>query len=187
MDVKKEYQIAIDELNVIVPEIVKKRENVDEVVDDILDILIDAYLLGIFHASEMMGEEISTKNIANMQNVIYREIDGKTFVERATEHILLGDFGRLQTLTESEFHRVYNTAVEDGVKSSRQTQNVTKTWVTVRDDRVRETHEYLEGRTIPMNEEFYTFDGDHAPFPSAFERAENNVNCRCILEYQREL
>jgi hypothetical protein len=185
MDVKKDYQIAIDELNVIVPEIMNKRNSVAEVIEDILDILIDAYILGQEHASQMMNQRVDA-GFVQMQNVIYRQIDGMTFADRATEHILNGDIGRLETLTESEFHRVYNNSVMDGVRDTGFT-NVTKRWVTVRDDRVRETHEYLEGRTIPMNEDFYTFDGDHAPYPSGFERPENNVNCRCILEYQREL
>ena len=182
MNVKKDYQIAIDELNIIVPKIIKKKPS--EIEDDILSILIEAYLLGVGHASQMMNREVSVST-TKMQNVIYREIDGKTFVERAAEHIAVGDLRGLETLAESEFHRVYNQSVEDGVRDTGRS-NVTKTWVTVRDDRVRETHEYLEGMTIPVNEEFFTFDGDHASAPGGFQNAQNNVNCRCILEYRSE-
>ena len=31
---------------------------------------------------------------------------------------------------------------------------------------------------------FYTFDGDHASRPGKFTKAENNVNCRCVLKFE---
>ena len=34
---------------------------------------------------------------------------------------------------------------------------------------------------VPLEEEFFTFDGDHAAYPGGFTKAENNVNCRCIV------
>ena len=58
---------------------------------------------------------------------------------------------------------------------------VTKTWFTMRDEVVRDTHNYLESQSIPLEEEFFTYDGDHAPYPGQFTKAENNVNCRCIV------
>ena len=70
MNVKKDYQIAIDELNVIVPEIMNKRNSVAEVIEDILDILIDAYILGQEHASQMMNQRVDA-GFVQMQNVIY--------------------------------------------------------------------------------------------------------------------
>ena len=59
---------------------------------------------------------------------------------------------------------------------------VTKNWYTVMDDKVRETHRYLEGASVSLDEEFWTFDGDHAAYPGGFTKAENNVNCRCTVE-----
>ena len=58
---------------------------------------------------------------------------------------------------------------------------VTKTWGTMLDESVRETHSYLESVSVPLEEEFFTFDGDHAPYPGLFQKAENNVNCRCFV------
>lgn len=57
-----------------------------------------------------------------------------------------------------------------------------KTWVTMLDEKVRDTHQYLEGMTIPLDDEFYTYDGDHAQAPGGFTAAQNNVNCRCQLD-----
>ena len=52
----------------------------------------------------------------------------------------------------------------------------------MRDDKVRETHDYLEGVEVDLASEFVTFDGDSAKFPGDFSRAENNVNCRCVID-----
>lgn len=53
------------------------------------------------------------------------------------------------------------------------------------DDKVRDTHDYLEGMSVGIDEEFYTYDGDHALYPGGFENAQNNVNCRCFLTYTK--
>ena len=62
-------------------------------------------------------------------------------------------------------------------------RDVYKTWQTMQDDRVRETHDYLEGMTIPLKEKFKTLDMDEADAPGGFTLPENNVNCRCWLSY----
>lgn len=81
---------------------------------------------------------------------------------------------------ETEAHRMYNNggfdrAVAAGAKK--------KKWQTMMDEKVRETHEYLSGDSVDINERFYTFDGDSALTPGGFELPENNVNCRCWLSY----
>lgn len=94
----------------------------------------------------------------------------------------------LQTLVESEYHRVFNAAEEDGAYEFQSTRGlgVSKKWVTVRDEAVRDTHKYLEGVSVALDEEFYTFDGDHASRPGEFTKAENNVNCRCVLKLETD-
>jgi hypothetical protein len=53
------------------------------------------------------------------------------------------------------------------------------------DDRVRETHDYLEGVRVGIDDLFYTFDGDAAYAPGGFGDPSNNVNCRCYLTLVR--
>lgn len=59
---------------------------------------------------------------------------------------------------------------------------LSKTWVTMLDEKVRDTHQYLEGMTVPLDDEFYTYDGDHAQAPGGFTAAQNNCGCRCMLD-----
>lgn len=163
------FLTALDELNVLT-------------VDDLLTALTGAYLLGIASASAMLDTGLSVELDA-MHDVIYAVIDGKTFEDRAREHIQAEQPGHLRTLAGSEYHRVYNAALLDGARQfqARTGRPVSKTWGTMLDGRVRDSHDYLEGVTVGVNDDFYTFDGDHAPCPGGFHRVENNAGCRCVL------
>ncbi len=120
---------------------------------------------------------------AAMESAIYLPIEGKTFADRVLEYALLDDVEGIRTVAETEYHRVYNTAADQTARSA--PGQVSKRWRTVGDDIVRETHRYLEGVEVPLDAEFYTYDGDHAAFPGGFTQARNNVNCRCIVTYTR--
>lgn len=185
------YILAFDEINAltavsynIASETTEdKTSKVNQIADDILSLLINAYRKGVKAASDMLAYDL-TVDVKSMDEVIYLVIDGKTFEDRIADHVLTDDLQGLQTLAESEFHRVYNAAVLDGGHQYQAEvgYGVTKTWYTVMDNKVRETHRYLEGASVAIDEEFWTFDGDHAAYPGGFNKASNNVNCRCTVE-----
>ena len=186
-EVVSSYLTAFDELNVLTSTSYQMAggdysARVNQIVDDVLSFLINAYALGIRNAGIMLDHELSV-NVDKMQDAIYLVIEGKTFADRVADHVGGNDLGGLKNLVESEYHRVYNAAVYDGGRDSIDNGGfgVSKKWITVRDDKVRETHSYLEGQSVPLEEEFFTFDGDHAAYPGGFTKAENNVNCRCIV------
>jgi len=55
-----------------------------------------------------------------------------------------------------------------------------KTWITSRDDRVRDTHAELEGATIKKDEAFVTSDGETLMFPGDPNGGPGAIiNCRC--------
>lgn len=183
-----QYTTALDELNVLTATSYKLAggrditARVNQIADDVLSFLINAYTLGMEHASLMLAYDLSV-DVDSMRDAIYTVIEGKTFEDRVADHVIANDLAGLKTLVESEFHRVYNAAVHDGGMDfvANGDFGVTKDWITVKDVNVRETHKYLEGQSVALEEEFFTFDGDHAPYPGKFTRAENNVNCRCIV------
>ena len=53
------------------------------------------------------------------------------------------------------------------------------------DEKVRDLHDYLDGMTIPIDAEFYTYNGDHAYYPSQFGVAEEDCNCRCWVTFSK--
>lgn len=188
-----DYVTALDELNVLTSTSYytasgnDMTSKVNQIAEDLLSLLIRAYQQGIKATADMLAYDL-TADTDSMYEAIFVLIDGKTFEDRVADHVKAGDLAGLQTLFESEYHRVFNAAEEDGAYTfqSERGLGVSKKWVTVCDERVRDTHRYLEGMSVALDEEFYTFDGDHAARPGGFTRAENNVNCRCVLQFETD-
>lgn len=185
---KNSYQTAIDELNILWQAGLQTAgRDPERVCGDLRTLLVLAYREGVQSAGEMLDANLDA-DLDGLEAALFLRIDGKTFEDRAREHLAAGDAGRLRALGESECHRVYHAGLLDGAEAFRERTGraVRKTWRTLLDDRVRDTHDYLEGVSVPLEAEFYTFDGDHAPGPGGFGRAENNANCRCFLQLHGE-
>lgn len=145
--------------------------------DEVLDLLIMAYVYGTDAANEMMGTDYEP-DMDEMRSAIEEKIEGKDFRQRVSEHIAEGRPDLIGTVADTDSVRVYNTAVlNTGTKAGA----TNKTWHTMMDDRVRDTHDPLEGITVPIDAYFYTWDDDKAMEPGGFSKAQNNCNCRCWL------
>ena len=161
--------------------------------DTIFELITMGYVYGI----EVAGLDLKTDlpvSASRMYEVADAPTKGETFRDRLDTHFReyeeSGDsetlINRLSVLAETETHRAINTGGLDGAEDYQRRnpdKTVMKTWLTMLDDRVRDTHDYLEGATIPLEARFFTYDGDSATQPGDFMLAENNVNCRCILRY----
>ena len=189
-----EYEVLAGQL----PEIKFDKKRTE---DFIFELLTMAYAFGLEKASDELGISIPL-NETLMRDTVMAETAGETFVDRLNKHIdaanasLSADPTQLMTaaatlinelavLAETEAHRVLNTAILDGAdyyKAKNPDAQVSKTWITMEDDRVRDTHFYIHGVTIPTDAKFYTYDGDSAMRPGGFTLPQNNVNCRCTLE-----
>lgn len=159
-----------------------EKEKKDAVCDYLLDFFIMAYLLGTDTGKDYLGFEMKPEMML-MMATIEKKIEGKTFRDRVADHLKEESPERMAQLAESEFHRVFNAAEMDTARAYEKSTGrpVYKTWRTVGDDRVRQTHDYIEGVKIPLNEYYHTFDGDTALQPGGFKSAENNAGCRCWL------
>lgn len=194
-EIIKQYLVGFDEINqmistsyrLAVTELDDVQDQVAQIIDDLLSMLILAYNAGMDATAQNLAADLSV-DLDALEDALYTSIDGKTFEQRVQEYVLAQDMAGLSVMAASEYHRLYNAGAYDGAQQFVRTQGlgITKRWVTVRDDRVRETHRYLEGMSVDVDEEFYTSDGDHAPYPGAFRKAKNNVGCRCIVIYDPE-
>ena len=155
-----------------------------EIEDDLEELLIMAYVMGSDYANRVLDTEVE-RDVSKMSSVINQPIEGKTWKDRVREHVAEGDFGMIETVIRTETDRVYNEAVEETAEDT-ELPNIYKTWVTMHDDRVRDTHSYIEGLTLPLNKRFYTLDGDSALRPNGFTDAKNNCGCRCRLRLSRK-
>ena len=136
-----------------------------------------AYVYGTKDVARSLNEEIKP-DTDKMYNSVYKNIAGETWVKRIRDAQTEGEVERIFV---TEAHRCFS----DGQWDSADGRANYKTWITMGDDKVRDTHWYLEGLTVGKNDYFYTLDGDRALRPYGFEYAENNIQCRCTLEYTK--
>ena len=169
----------------------KKKQLRDDMWEYIEFLLIEAYVYGNVQAMDDLGLlDRDPKDFISedeMQRVINEPVADKTYKDRIREYLddegsTVEDFVRV---AETDATRVYNAGVVDGGKASG-VPGVRKQWITMDDDRVRSTHDYLADMTVPLNEDFYTYDGDHARAPGLFTLPENNIGCRCTLQLIKE-
>ena len=155
-----------------------------EIEDDIEELLIMAYVMGCDYANRVLDTEVE-RDVSKMSSVINEPIEGKTWKDRVREHIAEGDFGMIETVIRTESDRVYNEAVEETAEET-ELPNIYKTWVTMDDEKVRDTHWHLRGMTIPLDNYFYTFNYDRAKAPHGFGVPQEDCNCRCRLRLSRK-
>ena len=150
--------------------------------EDIIDELLDLFLLAYAQGNSVTNANLSSDwmpAVDDVMKVIDAKVAGKTWRERAEEYFANGgSVDDLIRIAETETHRDAN---ESALNTARRAGAKAKTWVTMADEKVRDTHQYLELMTVDIDEDFYTYDGDHASAPGMFELAQNNVNCRCEL------
>lgn len=170
--------MKFDELNIFKTFDVSDKS--DGLEDSLLDLLIMEYVYGVNEANLSLSASLDP-SYSEMEKAIYHKIDGKDFRDRLKE---AKDSSEILRIVETESHRVkeagmYDTAIASGIKCH-------KVWRTVEDNKVRDTHDYLNGVSKPLNEDFYTYTGKHAPYPSAFNDAAEDCNCRCYLEIEKD-
>lgn len=170
----------------------RSEEKRPEEEEDIIDELLDLYLLAYWEGSKEAANALmlnAEPSIAKARETIERPIAGKTFRERVHDY-LNGEMGNatgtpgeaIARVAETDAVRIFNeagltTAIEGGATK--------KTWNTMGDPKVRDTHSPLDGVTVPIEANFYTWDDDQAPAPGQFEKVSNNANCRCWLTFKK--
>ena len=179
--------LPFDELNRFDSEIrerfgnnaLQKRDE-EDIIDELLDLFLLAYAMGNSVTNDNLSSDYAP-SVDDVMKAVDAKVAGKTWRERVEDYFANGGTGEdIARIADTETHRIANTAALD---TARQAGATNKTWVTMLDDRVRETHDYLEGMTVGIDEDFYTYDGDHASAPGLFGLGESNVACRCGLSF----
>ena len=196
---ENKYLADFDNLHVIGTELYSRYTNgelsKEEVLEQIQDWIIAGFSIGTqLGLEDLDSDEVGYlffKNMASsgaflpiVQEVTNRKIDDQTTEERVYQHLENKDgASSIEKVMETEYHHAANKGIQTvGDTFSSSAQEIEKTWKTMLDEKVRDTHAYLEGITIPLGYEFYTYNGDHAMFPGEFDVAEEDCNCRCRIK-----
>lgn len=152
-----------------------------DLIDEYLDLLIMCYIYGNNDANTELDSSVEL-DTERLYEVVYAKVADKNWQERVEEYAPEGQIEEIVRVIETDGHRIYSDSKQ---RAAEEAGARYKRWETMRDDRVRDTHEYLQSMSVGITERFYTFDNDSALAPGGFTMAENNVGCRCTLSYYR--
>lgn len=158
----------------------KRSEEEEDIIDELLDLCLLSYAMGNNVTNANLSSSY-TPSLDEINETVNAEVAGKTWKERVEDYFESGgSVDDIVRIAETETHRIANTAA---ITTAKKAGARFKTWQTMLDERVRTDHDYLEGTTVPIDEDFYTWQGYHAPAPGMFGIAEEDVNCRCELVF----
>ena len=157
--------------------VIRSKVDLDDIIED---------MFGVFLLSYMRGSNLTNPDhkptLKQIMATIDDDVAGMTWRERMKDHFAEGGtIEDVKRIIETEAHRDANTAAYEAAKAKGCTM---KTWNAVMDERTRDTHAYLNGTTIPIDAEFYSFRGGSTMFPGQWGIPEEDVNCRCWLTYK---
>lgn len=161
-----------------------KVDDLDEILDEMLDLFLLAFAQGNMVTQENLAylaqnKEFPKPTINEVMEVVSAKVAGKTWEERTKDYFANGgSVDDIVRIAETETHRIANTSA---LSTAKKIGAKSKTWSTMLDDRVRDTHDYLESMTVGIDEDFVTYDGDSASAPGLFQLPQNNISCRCEL------
>ena len=164
---------------------IKSRQDAEDIIDEMLDIYLLSYTNGATATNSELGTD-AMPPVDAVNAAVYAEIAGKTWQDRVIGYYESGgSLYDIMRIAETDATRIYNQGAVDAVIANGLQGSTLKRWQTMEDERVRDSHSYLQGMVVPFDADFYTYDGDHAPFPGMFELPENSINCRCVVEIIR--
>ena len=180
--------LPLDELNVLIRKYnssspdtpISRLYDLDDIIDDLLDLFLLAIANGVVSINDQFGTDYQPR-AEQIENVIYKKIDGLTWKDRVTDWYNNGGTGYdIARIAETESHRIGNDMAFQAAKEVGATK---KTWHTMLDERVRDTHFYLESVTVGIDDYFYSFRGGQTLYPGEWGIAEEDCNCRCWCDY----
>ncbi len=164
---------------------IKSKEDAEDILDEMLDLFLLSYANGATATNTELGTSVMP-SVDAVDAAVYAPVAGETWRDRVMGYYETGgSMFDITRIAETDATRIYNKGAVDAVVANGLEGSTSKRWRTMQDDRVRDTHDYLEGMVVPFGSRFYTYDGDSADYPGGFSLPENNVNCRCVVEVIR--
>ena len=164
---------------------IKSKQDCEDIIDEMLDLFLLSYANGAMATNGELGTE-KMPSVDDMDSAVFAMVAGETWRDRVMGYYESGGtLYDIQRIAETDATRIYNQGAVDAVRANGAESSVQKRWRTMGDERVRDTHAYLEGMTVPFDSRFYTYDNDSAEYPGGFSLPENNINCRCVVEVIR--
>lgn len=179
--------LPLDELNVLKSEYEAYGDtpiadifSLADIVDDLLDLFMLAVANGVASINKKFGADYQPSG-EQIEDVVYRKIDGKDWQDRVIDwYVNNGTGSDIVRIAETESHRIGNEIAYQGAVKAGATS---KKWICQLLPTSRDTHIYLNGTTVGINDYFYSYRGGKTLYPGQFGEADEDINCLCELEY----
>lgn len=126
--------------------------------------------------------------IRNVQETMTRGlVQGERYetMARSLKDVFEGDLAKTRTIIRTESHRVHELGKKEAVdRAAVQGVRMTKTWISSRDQKVRDDHISMDGQTVGVDEDFVAPDGSTGPVPGQMSSAKQDILCRCTVVYR---
>ncbi len=128
---------------------------------------------------------VNMKNFKqSVKDVITRGIaSGSTYKEIAQQlSLVTGEsINKSYRIARTEGHRITSEAKLNSMKRAKQQgADVVKQWDATLDGKTRKNHRKLDGQYVEVDE-YFEIGGRKVKAPGKFGKAEEDINCRCIL------
>lgn len=91
-------------------------------------------------------------------------------------------YNNAYTIARTEGHRAVELGNLDSMEYAEEKGvKIKKMWVSNTDDKVRDTHQSMDGQTVGINEDFKSPSGARGPAPGMMGEASEDINCRCSM------
>ena len=170
--------LPIDEINAIEDRLkvhfndegkIKSRQDAEDIIDELLDLFLLSYANGATATNAELGTAVMPP-VDAVDAAVYAPVAGETWRDRVMGYYESGgSLYDIRRIAETDATRIYNQGAVDAVVANNATTTTQKRWRTMQDDRVRDTHDYLEGMVVPFNERFYTYDNDSAEYERRYD------------------
>jgi uncharacterized protein with gpF-like domain len=116
-------------------------------------------------------------------------LGSEAMARQMSERIESINLSRARVIARTEVINASNQGSFYGARAAAQrfNQQLEKQWLDSNDDRVRDTHEGVDGQTKPMDQPFVLPDGDKLMWPgdtSLGAKASNTIQCRCTQTHE---
>lgn len=123
--------------------------------------------------------------IYNINSVLKSNLaKGSTYrqMAKALDEKLRGDVVKPLRIIRTEGARVYASTQKQGLdKIAQKGVYMTKTWISVRDERVRNFHKKMDNVTVKYEDDFILPDNIKTKAPHLTGYAHHDIHCRCIM------
>ncbi len=114
--------------------------------------------------------------------------DSYTRMAKRIAQTMEQNYHKARTIVRTEANRAINRSFQDVSDEAAELLEDSdyvevKSWYSMADESVRDTHQHLNGKTIHAQDKFHSKDGAVADCPGGFGVAGEDINCRCFLKY----